>query len=177
MTELKQIIGDYSQFLEDILSRVTDEGFDLSDFVQIDHICYRTTSLDNYEAKKSELSQVAKLLGENMINGRPIATFRLNEPIIHSPWRIDAVELPAPKAGSEHQEGLEHIEFVLYDDIPTFLEKYKGKSFKMAAADRGVNPEIGLQLGELSVKFHLLNLPTVVYLENKLGMDDIKDGQ
>ncbi len=177
MTELAQIIGDYPAFLDDILDRVETEGFDFADFVQIDHMCYRTTSLENYEDKKTELASVAKLLGEALINGRPISTFRLNTPVIHSPWRIDAIELPAPKAGSEHQEGLEHVEFVLYDDIPTFLKKYEGKPFEMRAADRGINPEIGLQLGELSVKFHLLNLPTVVYLEHKLGMNDIRDGQ
>lgn len=177
MSELVHIIGDYDTFLDDILGQVTAEGFDLSDFVQIDHMCYRTTSAENYENKKAELEPVAKLLGETMINGRPISTFRLNNPVFHDPWRIDAIELPAPKPGSEHQEGLEHVEFVLYDDIPTFLKKYEGKPFEMRAADRGINPEIGLQLGGLSVKFHLLNLPTVVYLENKLGMDDIRDSQ
>jgi predicted metalloenzyme YecM len=177
MTELEQIIGDYPTFLNDILARVTAEGFDLTDFVQIDHMCYRTTSIVNYENKKAELDSVAKLLGETVINGRPISTFRLNQPVIRAPWRIDAIELPAPKDGSNHQEGLEHVEFVLFDDIPTFLKKYEGKPFEMRAADRGINPEIGLQLGELSVKFHLLNLPTVVYLEHKLGMDDIRDGQ
>lgn len=177
MSELTQIIGDYPNFLDDILNRVKTEGFDLADFVQIDHMCYRTISSENYEDKKIELESVAKLLGETLINGRPISTFRLNKPVIHSPWRIDAIELPAPKAGSEHQEGLEHVEFVLFDDILTFLKKYEGKPFELRAAERGINPEIGLQLGELSVKFHLLNLPTVVYLEHKLGMDDIRDGQ
>jgi len=149
----------------------------LTDFVQIDHMFYRTTSTENYVDKKAELESVARLLGETIVNGRPISTFRLKEPVIHTPWRIDAIELPAPKAGSEHQEGLEHIEFVLFDDIPTFLKKYEGKPFEMRAAKRGINPEIGLQLDELSVKFHLLSLPTVVYLEHKLGMDNIKDGQ
>jgi predicted metalloenzyme YecM len=177
MSDLKEIIGDYSTFLDDILTRVQNEGFDLNDFVQIDHICYRTTSGENYAKKKKELEPVAKLLGETMVNERPISTFRLHTPVIHTPWRIDAIELPAPKAGSEHQEGLEHVEFVLYDDIPTFLEKYKDKPFQMSAADRGINPEIGLGLGEYSVKFHLLNLPTVVYLENKLGIHNIRDGQ
>lgn len=177
MTKLQEVIGDYPTFLDAILTRVVDDGFDLADFIQIDHMCYRTVSQENYIQKKQELESVATLLGETMINGRPISTFRLSQPVMHSPWRIDAVELPAPKAGAEHAEGLEHVEFVLYDDIPTFLKKYKGKPFEMRAADRGVNPEIGLQLGEYSVKFHLLNLPTVVYLENKLGMDDIRDGQ
>ncbi len=177
MTELKQIIGDYSSFLDDILSRVEAEGFDMADFSQMDHMCYRTTSTENYEQKKAELSALAELLGETMVNGRPISTFRLNEPVIRSPWRVDAIELPAPKAGSEHKEGLEHVEFVLFDDIPTFLKKYEGKPFEMRASDRGINPEVGLQLGGMSVKFHLLNLPTVVYLENKLGIDSVADGQ
>jgi len=177
MTQLQGVIGNYADFLDDILARVVSEGFDLSDFIQVDHMCYRVTSEESYVQKKVELASVAELLGETMVNKRLIATFRLKQPVIHGPWRIDAVELPAPKAGAEHQEGLEHIEFVLYDDMPTFLEKYKGKPFDMRSADRGVNPEIGLKLGNYSVKFHLLNLPTVVYLEHKLGLDDIQDGQ
>ncbi len=175
MHELDQVIGDYLSFLDDILSRVVNEGFELSDFVQIDHICYRTTSRENYEEKKFELTSIAKLLGETMINNRPISTFRLDDPIIHAPWRIDAIELPAPKPNSNYQEGLEHAEFVLYDDFPSFLKKYEGKPFELRAAERGINPEIGLQLGELSVKFHLLSLPTVLYLEHKLGIEDISD--
>ena len=47
----------------------------------------------------------------------------------------------------------------------------------MQAADRGINPEIGFKLPSYTVKFHLLNLPTVVYLEAKLGIKDVRDGQ
>lgn len=178
MNNLTQLIGDYNQFLSTILQRVQDEGFDLADFSQIDHICYRTTSLSNYEDMKVKLLSHAKLLGETMVNNRPISTFRLREPIIYEKWRIDAVELPAPKAGSEHKEGFEHIEFVLFDDIPAFLDKYKGKSFDLRAIDRGINPEIGLQLGGgMSVKFHLMSLPAVAYLEDKLGIKEVKDTQ
>lgn len=177
MSELEGVVGNYSSFLDDILARTEAEGFDLNDFIQIDHICYRTVSAENYDQKKDELTSVSKLLGETMINGRPISTFRLTEPIRHGRWRIDAVELPAPKAGSDFAEGLEHIEFVLYDDMPTFLQKYDGKPFKLNAADRGINPEVALKLGDMSVKFHLLNLPTVVYLEHKLGITEVRDGQ
>lgn len=177
MDTLKSIIGNYTSFLNDILARVESAGFDMSDFIQIDHMCFRTETLDKYLVKKTKLATVAKLLGETLVNGRPISTFRLFEPVRHGTWRIDAIELPAPKTGADHTEGLEHVEFVLFDDIPTFLEKYSDKPFKMQAADRGINPEIGLQLGDLSVKFHLLNLPTVVYLEQKLGLDDIRDGK
>jgi len=177
MTDLKTVIGDYSAFLDDILGRVDAQGFDRGDFIQIDHMCYRTTSMENYLQKKDELASVASLLGETTINHRPISTFRLFEPVLHGQWRIDAIELPAPKAGKDLPEGLEHIEFVLYDDIPTFLKKYDGKPFEMRAADRGINPEIGLKLNEYTVKFHLLNLPTVMYLEHKLGVTEVSDEQ
>ncbi|HSX36077.1 MAG TPA: VOC family protein [Patescibacteria group bacterium] len=177
MTTLNNIIGDYQKFLDDILARVTEEGFDLDDFVQIDHLCYRVPSLDGYHQKKEECRAIGSLLGETMVNGRPIATFRLHEPIRSGQWRIDALEVPAPKEGHPVAEGLEHIEFVLYDDFQAFLKKYPGKPYNMASADRGINPEIGLKLNGYGVKFHLLNLPTVVYLEHKLGMHDIRDGQ
>lgn len=175
MNNLRTIVGNYESFLGDILDRVVKEGFDLGDFIQIDHICYRTVSVENYRQKKANLGDVAILLGETTVNNRPISTFRLHEPIRHGAWRIDAIELPAPKEGSRFKEGLEHIEFVLFDDITAFLEKYRDKSFKLQAADRGINPEVGFQLGEYQVKFHLLNLPTVVYLEKKLGIDEVKD--
>jgi predicted metalloenzyme YecM len=177
MTDLQSVIGGYPAFLEDIVGRVVADGFDLADFVQMDHMCYRVASMEDYGRKKAELAKVARLLDENMINGRPIATFRLTEPVVYDKWRIDAIELPAPKPGSAYVEGLEHVEFVLFDDIPTFLAKYDGKPFDMRSADRGVNPEVGLQLGNYGVKFHLLNLPAVVYLERKMGLHDIRDGK
>jgi predicted metalloenzyme YecM len=178
MSELHTIIGDYQSFLEEMLQEVVHEGFDLTDFVQMDHMCYRVPSLEQYEIKKKELQKVGALLGENQVNGRPIATFRLHDPVKASGWRVDAVELPAPKVGTPTREGLEHVEFVLYDDLKAFMGKYAGKQFNLNAADRGVNPEVGLRLPSgRGVKFHLLNLPTVIYLEDKLGMTDIRDGQ
>lgn len=175
--QLQAIVGDYDLFLKQIVQEIVDAGFDLSDFSQMDHICYRVSSIEDYKTKKSELLQVGRLLGENQVNGRPISTFRLNEPVRFENWRIDAVELPAPKPGVETKAGLEHVELVLFDDKDDFLKKYANKQFDLKAADRGVNPEIGFKLPTYTVKFHLLSLPTVVYLEDKLGMTDIRDGQ
>lgn len=176
MDTLRSIIGDYRAFLREILQEISDAGFDMKDFVQMDHLCYRVSSLATYATKKEALSQVGTLLGETMVNGRPIAIYRLNTPIYYEQWRIDAVELPAPKIIQDKREGLEHVELVLFDNPATFLEKYKGKSFDMRAADRGINPEIGFKLPTYTVKFHLLNLPTVLYLQDKLGIHEVRDG-
>ena len=173
---LKEIIGDYQTFLRHILEEVVAEGFALDDFVQMDHMCYRVPTFAQYEQKKQELLQVSTLLGEAQVNGRPISSFRVHTPVRHKNWRIDCIELPAPKEGADTSEGLEHVEFVLYDDKETFLKKYSHKTFELKAADRGINPEIAYKLPHYVVKFHLLNLPTVVYLEQKLGMTDIRDG-
>jgi uncharacterized protein len=177
MNNLQNIIGDYQGFLKQIVREIVEAGFDLADFVQMDHMCYRVVSLASYEAKKQQLSEVGRLLGETQVNGRPIATFRLREPVRYQNWRIDTVELPAPKVGSDMKEGLEHVELVLFDDQKDFLEKYADKQFEMHAADRGINPEIGFKLPTYTVKFHLLNLPTVLYLEHKLGVTDVRDGR
>ncbi len=175
--KLQQIVGGYNAFLKQIVSEIEDAGFDLDDFSQMDHMCYRVSSTEDYAAKKAELATVGKLIGENQVNGRPIATFRLAEPVRYDRWRIDALELPAPKPNTPTKEGLEHVELVLFDDKDDFLKKYADKGFDLKAADRGINPEIGYKLPSYTVKFHLLALPTVVYLEDKLGMTDIRDGQ
>jgi predicted metalloenzyme YecM len=175
MEQTRTILGEWETFLATILRKTANAGFDLADFVQMDHICYRTVSAQNYNDKKTQLGAIGRLLGEAMVNGRPISTFRLTQPLIYEDWRIDAVELPAPKAGKDFEEGLEHVEFVLYDDMQTFINKHRDKDFDLRAADRGINPELGFSFDEYAIKFHLLNLPTVVYLENKLGITDIKD--
>jgi predicted metalloenzyme YecM len=177
MDKLQDSIGDYRAFLGNILQEITDAGFALADFVQMDHMAYRVPTLERYEQKKRELAAAAALLGETQVNGRPIAVFRLREPVRFDTWRIDAIELPAPKAGTAPAEGLEHVELVLYDDKDSFLKKYADKQFELKAAERGINPEIGFALPHYGVKFHLLNLPTVVYLEHKLELLEKHNGQ
>lgn len=176
MSDLHLIIGDYGIFLQHILENVATADFDFGDFSQLDHICYRTSSIESYQQKKSELQTVGDLVGEATVNDRPIAVFRLREPLLFESWRIDCIELPAPRPDRETKEGLQHIEFVLYDSKEAFLTKYADKQFDLVSADRGINPEISYHFDDGStVKFHLLNLPTVVYLEQKLGITDIKN--
>lgn len=68
MDGLQAIIGDYKAFLKQLLRELTTEGFELLDFVQMDHMCYRVPSIERYDLKKRELSGVGKLLGETQVN-------------------------------------------------------------------------------------------------------------
>ncbi len=177
MSELKKVIGDYDRFIDELTTEVSEQGFDLDDFMALDHICYRVGSIERYKEKKDQLSVLARLMTETMVNGRPIATFDLNAPIIVGRWRVDAIELPAPKPGRDEIEGLEHGELVLYDSIKEFLGKYRGKGLDTKAADRGINPEIGYKLPSgKGVKFHISPLLAVVQLETILGVDEVNDG-
>lgn len=170
-----EVLGDYDAFSYEVLFQLAKSGISLRDLAFADHVCYRTTSLENYAEMQQRIGQFATLLGETEVNGRPISTFRLHEPLYTTVWRVDAVELPAPKPGSEYTEGLEHMEFVLFDDLPTFMKRYSHLDFETRAIDRGINPELGLRLGEVSVKFHMLSLPTAVYLEDKLNIRTVAD--
>ncbi len=82
-----------------------------------------------------------------------------------------------PREGVTTEEGLEHVEFVLFDSLEDFLHKHSDKQFNMHAATRSINPEVAFKLPSCTVKFHLLSLPTVIYLERKLGITDIRDGR
>lgn len=173
MDKLQQVVGDYETFLKNILAEVAGAGFDFADFVQLDHLCYRVSTLEVYEQKKQELRAVGDLLSEVRVGGRPISTFKLHRPLQHENWRIDIVELPAPKPDVPTPEGLEHIEFVLFDSLDDFVKKHADKKFNMAAANRGVNPDVTFKLPSYSVKFHVVSLSAAVYLEQKLGLTDI----
>lgn len=175
MTQLQAIVGDYSVFLKDIISQVENAGFDTADFTQLDHMCYRTVSNANYIEKKTQLLMVGTLLTETIVKGRPISTIRLAEPVVSGNWRVDCIELPAPKPDSRYTEGLEHVEFVLYDPIAVFLQKHPDKEFGLRAKDRGVNPDVSYSLGKYAVKFHILSLQTATYLEKKLGITEVSD--
>ncbi len=173
--QLQTVIGDYQTFLEEIFKRTEAAGFDMADFAQCDHIGYRTTSLERYGQKLHEMGEVTTQIGAVTINDRPISMFRLKQPIVFGKWRIDALELLAPRPGNPKPEGLDHIELVLFDDMQAFIHKYSDKEFNTEAANRGINPELKYELGDhLTVKFHLLSLPAVAYIRNKLGLTEVK---
>ncbi|NUN05772.1 MAG: VOC family protein [Bdellovibrio sp.] len=131
----------------------------------IDHLCYRSASLENYNALKIHFSAFADLLIENPVNGRLIATYQLRKPVQFNEWVIDVVELPAPKASKPTPEGFEHIEIVC--DVPfSSLEKQFGHlNLKLDGLTKEFNQEFEIHLGARNIKFHHLSLKSVITLE------------
>lgn len=174
-----ELLGNIEQFLDEIVEKLEELGIDLADLAIMDHACYRVETDDDYVAMKEKLSEIATLAGEISVNKRLISTLRLQDPIIYKGWRIDAIELPAPKEGAPYPEGLEHVEFVIYEDLRTFAEKYAHLDFEKRAIDRGVNPELGLKLpnSKLTVKFHRTPLLAVVeVIEPAMNITEVYDG-
>ncbi len=152
-------LGDVQAFLTRIFQHLDQAGLHVEAY-ELDHICYRVTTGEGYEQKKRELEPHAKLLTETLINGRLIATYELSEPILFRERRISLIELPQPKAGKLVREGLEHVEFVIDEDFPTFLRRYPHLAFDTRGMDKPHNPEVELNFADVNVKFHHIALKT-----------------
>jgi predicted metalloenzyme YecM len=109
-------------FVCNIIYLVTKKGIKLNTSFQIDHICYRTATQEEYISCKRELDEMGSLLIESIVGGRPISCYKLKTPIVCSNGAlIDVVELPSPKQGSPYVSGLEHIEFVCDVSLEVFV--------------------------------------------------------
>ncbi|KAK9760877.1 hypothetical protein K7432_014673 [Basidiobolus ranarum] len=161
-----------TSFVINVIHALNDHGLDVSEN-EMDHVCYRVESIPEYEDCKRELSSRGSLLIENNIGGRPIATFKLNSPILVTDpvskkvREISVIELPSPKTGSFYKTGLEHVEFVITDSFEEFISKNEKLTFSTKGSFKPINPEISLKFKELgfSVKFHHMPLEQVIELE------------
>lgn len=168
MKKIESIIGNTSEFLELIFEGLNKLDIDVSDRY-LDHICYRVSNLKEYNDKKSQLLEIGELLTEADVNGRPIATFKLNEPVEYNSRKIELLELPAPKINTDYKSGLEHVEFVIEEGLDYWINKYSEINFEKSGMNKELNPEIKISLSQdLSVKFHPLSLDKVIEIEKNL---------
>lgn len=149
-----------------VITRELDaSGIDRNDIAMLDHLCYRVETDARYIEMKHTLGEVAILRGESQVQGRSIAIFEFNEYVKSHGWVVPYIELPAPKEGSPYPEGLEHAEFVVVGSLERFQQKYKDVPFDTKAMGRGLNPELGLKTDRAAMKFHKLQIGTVVDIE------------
>lgn len=134
---------------------------------ELDHVCYRVDSLENYRFVKQVIAREAKLLSEALIGGRPIATYKLEVPLVYESRKIFLVEIPSPKLGRPYPNGFEHAEFVINEAFENLAARYPKLNFDFSGTRKDLNPELALFLGEgLSVKFHHASLEKIIELEN-----------
>ncbi len=153
-------------FLDNLFIQLQSIGMDLNGKV-IDHICYRTSSLENYQAAKEKASLLGELLIESEVNGRPIATYKLDRPIAYKDWVIPLIEVPAPKKGKLTPQGFEHIEVVITESFTSLIERYPHLSFNTKALTKEINPDIELELKGCAIKFHHQTLEEIIEFEKQ----------
>lgn len=156
-------------FLDALFLGLKQTGIDPRGYF-LDHICYRVETPAAYEAHKRAWAERGDLLHEALIGGRPIAAFKLHEPIEYKERRIPVVELPAPKAGSAYAEGWEHAEFVIDETFAELMARHPQVAWDTSAVGKAHNPELRVGLGNgVSVKFHRASLEDVIRWERAGG--------
>lgn len=153
-----------NQFLNKIFTTLDRYNINISNH-EIDHICYRTSSEENYESTKKSFQKIGNCLIESNVNGRLIATYKLFEPIVFREFIIDLVEVPAPKKGKVTKEGFEHIEVVTTSSFDELEKKYRHLPLSKKRNDKIFNAEFEIDFGEMAIKFHSMSLESVINIE------------
>ena len=161
----KEFVSSASVFLNDLFNEIDATGILIEDNF-CDHICYRVSDIQEYYKMKTKLATFSELLGESLVGGRKIATYKLISPIIFRGRKIDIVELPSAKSNNLYKEGFEHLEFVIAESFDEYIAKYPEKEFDLSGTKKDFNPELRLRLASgRSVKFHHLSLERVIEIE------------
>lgn len=156
--EIENIIGDYKFFLDKIFQNLENFGFSLDEFSELDHIAYRTETIEKYEELKNKLIDFSESHSDEMFNGRKILVCRLKNPLAYNNFTIEGLEVLAPKEDNKYAEGLEHAEFVTTMILPEFREKHGDIDFDLHAYDRKDNPELVIKFKDCAAKFHMQSL-------------------
>ena len=162
----KEVMGEYKNLAEDALEEIQKLGIDFSTF-QIDHYCYRVTSLKEYAEMKEKLKQISRAFVENIHHERPIAKFILKEPIWVRNFETSVIELPAPKKDKGYQRGLEHFEMVVGKNFEELKNKYN--FLWTGQDDSGPHNKTVFKVlkNGFTVKFHERSLLEVLELEGR----------
>ncbi|MBC7660566.1 MAG: VOC family protein [Chitinophagaceae bacterium] len=160
--ELKR---DGVRFVEELLIEADRIDLSLEDF-EMDHICYRVSSLDQYSRICNILLEGSQRLIEAPVNGRLITTFKLTLPIKAAGREIFVIEVPQPKPGVPYDDGFEHAEFVVNIPLAELMRQYSEVTFDTSACAKPTNPEVRILLSSgKSLKFHNMSLEHIIKKE------------
>ncbi|MEY2987432.1 MAG: hypothetical protein RJB13_953 [Pseudomonadota bacterium] len=164
--------AEANDFLCLSFTEMTRQRFFLEPHWHVDHICYRTSTEENYRTTAELLSTFATLLAETQVNGRMISTFKLKQPLNHESWDIDLIEIPAPKQGKIHKDGFEHLEVVSDLSFSELKDRYRSFSPKETGLKKSFNPELEFAFPDFAVKFHSLSLESVIQIEENIPLSN-----
>lgn len=132
----------------------------------LDHIAYQASSTQDYERLKPEFSQLGEEVHEEIIGGRRVAVYRLQEPIQYLHYLIPALELIEPKEGQVCASAFQHAEFVIDQPFEEYMAKYPEIDWDTSSMNRGEFAHLKLNFENgLTLKF--LKAPILQLISNK----------
>lgn len=153
-------------FLDKVFDELSESSFKIKEHWDIDHICFRVETQDEYIKVTQLVSGLGELLAESPVNGRMISTYKLKTPIWYEDYIIELVEIPQPKEGSPKKSGFDHIELVVDEVLADLPSKFESEDWGLKGLEKTYNPELKLSLGETGIKLHNQSLESVICLEN-----------
>lgn len=155
-------------FYQSILNEDEFKQLNLQKY-EMDHLCYRTTSMEEYQSVCEKFREAGKLLIESEIGGRLIATYELDKPVILSDREVAVIEVPAPKNGSDYSLGFEHAEFVISEKLEDYIANNPSVKFDTKDLIKKINPDIRIKFQSgLSIKLHNQSLKSVIEYEKTM---------
>lgn len=155
--EITSFLGNVNEFLDKAFLHLDEAGVDVSHY-EMTHLCYRVASEEEFLRKKEDLLQVGTLISEVLAEGRPYLVFKLNHPIIYHEYEVSLIALPYPKPNNTYATALQHVAFLIREDLSTLLDQYPKTEFDTLELNRTSHPELKLRFDDLVVKFHNLSL-------------------
>ncbi len=168
-----------SHFLSSLFLELFETGVDVRDLF-MDHVSYTCATVEDYVSLKGMFADVASLIDEKEIGGRPIAKFRLNQPITwidpeQQKRVISLIEFPAPKPLVKTVEGWDHAEFVLKEPFIRFIRRYPSmyNLENSGFSSKNINPDVSLAFSIggkiIRAKFHHCALERIIEIEKAIA--------
>lgn len=162
---LEDVVNDYTTLVRRLVNAAEASGIVLSG-LPIDHIGYRASSGEDYEAKKRNLMAQSQAYLETKPHGRLNTKCRLKESATVDGFSFDLIEVASPKEGTPFSGVLDHIEFVVPENFIEFVERYT--AIWSGSEDNGpFNRTVFIATSFGYVKFHERSLDEVIRLEGK----------
>ena len=118
------VVPGVEAFYEQQVQRCNDRGV-AAETLRLSHVAVRTRTWRDYLQQREELERHCVANLENVWNGRPISKLLLAEPIPLGGARLGLVELIPPFHQRVYRMGLEHLGFVVGDDLEDFSKRHR----------------------------------------------------
>lgn len=162
-----EVIGDYSRFYALQYERLRRLGVN-TDGLAVSHLAFRTETTAEYLNARQRLESICVANVENIWNGRPISKLLLREPLqLSQKATTSLIELIPPVHQSFYKMGLEHLGFVIGDNLFDFAKQHAHVISGQQDQGEFCQPYFITFPDHTAVKFYRYPLQQVCILEGK----------